>query len=273
MNKEHFNQLVGDYSKLENQFNDLEKLIAEYPYSQPVRMLGLKSSVKLDKREFQKRLALAAFYVTDRNVLRSLIETGRVSSDVVKGNGPGKAKKTPKPPPPPPAGKKVKPAINAESLRQEVLANLTLLQETKTTFLKLADLEPAKAATKGKKPARQIKAEPPVTKVKAKSPAAKPVPKPGVKGGTGRAAKKEIIDKFIANEPSITPKKTLPDNQHDLSKASSELKEDLVSENLAVIFAKQGKTSKAIEIYKKLIWKFPQKKASFAARIEELKKK
>jgi len=43
-----------------------------------------------------------------------------------------------------------------------------------------------------------------------------------------------------------------------------------VSENLAQILLSQGKKQKAIEIYKKLIWKFPQKKAYFAARIEEL---
>ena len=88
-----------------------------------------------------------------------------------------------------------------------------------------------------------------------------------------RTKKDDIIDKFIAEEPSITPNKKSADNQSDLSKPSSVLKEDLVSENLAVIFANQGKTAKAIEIYKKLIWKFPQKKASFAARIEELKQK
>ena len=35
---------------------------------------------------------------------------------------------------------------------------------------------------------------------------------------------------------------------------------------------KQGKKDKAIEVLKKLIWKFPQKKAYFAAQIEDLKK-
>ena len=88
-----------------------------------------------------------------------------------------------------------------------------------------------------------------------------------------RTKKNELIDKFIADEPTITPGKAVRENPSDLSKASSELKEDLVSENLAIIYAKQGNAGKAIEIYKKLIWKFPQKKASFAARIEELKKK
>lgn len=275
MNKEHFNQLVGNYAKLDNQFNDFEKLIAEYPYSQPVRMLALKSATGLDKKEFQKRLMLAAFYVTDRNVLRSLIEKGVVTSDTREDNGAEPVKKVSKPAVKKTTDKKTTAApANAEHLRQEVLANLALLQESKTRFLELAELEQAPA----KQPAKATKkttTKAPVAKPSDKAKTAKPKsPRPAKKSTKNtKPSKKEIIDKFIANEPSITPKKAMPDNPSDLSKASSELKEDLVSENLAVIFAKQGKTAKAIEIYKKLIWKFPQKKASFAARIEELKKK
>ena len=56
-------------------------------------------------------------------------------------------------------------------------------------------------------------------------------------------------------------------------RAGVEFGDQLVSENLAKILAKQGKTEKAIDIYKKLVWKFPQKKAYFASQIESLKEK
>ncbi len=86
----------------------------------------------------------------------------------------------------------------------------------------------------------------------------------------------EIIENFIKTEPSISKPdtKSLASNapQEDLSLDSVEIKEDLISENLAIIMEKQGKTQKAKDIYKKLIWKFPQKKAYFASRIEELDK-
>ena len=62
------------------------------------------------------------------------------------------------------------------------------------------------------------------------------------------------------------------DQQEDRSLKSYKSTEDLVSENLARIMVEQGKTSKAIDIYKKLIWKFPQKKTYFATQIEKLKK-
>lgn len=84
---------------------------------------------------------------------------------------------------------------------------------------------------------------------------------------------KAIIENFISKEPSITAKPLKSsDNQPDLSESSTAFNEDLVSENLAQILVNQGKKSKAVDIYKKLIWKFPQKKAYFASRIEELQK-
>ncbi|MCA6432085.1 MAG: hypothetical protein IM574_00635 [Cytophagales bacterium] len=58
----------------------------------------------------------------------------------------------------------------------------------------------------------------------------------------------------------------------DLTEKIELLETHIVSETLVEILLKQGKTEKAVEMLKKLIWKFPQKKAYFAARIEELKK-
>ena len=87
----------------------------------------------------------------------------------------------------------------------------------------------------------------------------------------------EIIDNFIINESSLVRRKLkVPEGpqkpQEDLSLKSSSLNDELISENLAIIMKDQGKIDKAIDIYKKLIWKIPQKKAYFASLIEELKK-
>ena len=58
----------------------------------------------------------------------------------------------------------------------------------------------------------------------------------------------------------------------DLAEKNLTYNENIISETLAQILIKQGKKEKAIEVLKKLIWKFPQKKAYFAAQIEDLKK-
>lgn len=47
---------------------------------------------------------------------------------------------------------------------------------------------------------------------------------------------------------------------------------DLVSETMAILHAQQGNTSKAVEIYQKLIRLFPEKSSFFALQIENLRK-
>lgn len=84
----------------------------------------------------------------------------------------------------------------------------------------------------------------------------------------------EIIEQFIKTQPTITNQKDKPPagSKEDLATIKTgEFSDNVVSETLVEILLKQGKKDKAIEVLKKLIWKFPQKKAYFAAQIEELK--
>jgi hypothetical protein len=84
----------------------------------------------------------------------------------------------------------------------------------------------------------------------------------------------KIIENFIKTQPSISSAKDKPlVPEGDLSTIKAgEFGDNIVSETLVELLLKQGKKDKAIEVLKKLIWKFPQKKAYFAAQIEELKK-
>jgi hypothetical protein len=85
----------------------------------------------------------------------------------------------------------------------------------------------------------------------------------------------QVIDQFIKAQPIIANSKEKPlvEAPADLSTIKSgEFGDNIVSETLVDILIKQGKKDKAVEVLKKLIWKFPQKKAYFAAQIEELKK-
>ncbi|MDF9797534.1 hypothetical protein OKW21_002797 [Catalinimonas alkaloidigena] len=85
----------------------------------------------------------------------------------------------------------------------------------------------------------------------------------------------ELIDKFINSQDNLSLKiKSTSEEKgevEDLSLYSTEIADNIISENLAKIYTQQGKKDKAIEIYQKLIWKFPQKKAYFAEIIESLK--
>ncbi len=84
----------------------------------------------------------------------------------------------------------------------------------------------------------------------------------------------EIINQFIRVQPSISnPRDRSPSAVGDLTTIKSgEFGDNIVSETLVEILVKQGKKDRAIEVLKKLIWKYPQKKAYFASQIEDLKK-
>ncbi|MGC1240597.1 MAG: tetratricopeptide repeat protein [Chryseosolibacter sp.] len=83
----------------------------------------------------------------------------------------------------------------------------------------------------------------------------------------------EIINQFIRVQPSISnPRDRVPSVGDLMPIKSGEFGDNIVSETLVEILLKQGKKDRAIEVLKKLIWKYPQKKAYFASQIEDLKK-
>jgi hypothetical protein len=84
----------------------------------------------------------------------------------------------------------------------------------------------------------------------------------------------QLIDQFIKAQPSISSMRdraALAPAEDLVSLKQGEFNDQIISETLVDILKMQGKKEKAIEVLKKLIWKFPQKKAYFAAQIEELK--
>lgn len=91
-----------------------------------------------------------------------------------------------------------------------------------------------------------------------------------------RTYQDHLIDRFIKRSsktdftavPAADPKGIT--NPEDLAQNSTRLNENAISENLARILFNQGKTEMAVDIYRKLIWKFPQKKAYFAGQIDKM---
>jgi hypothetical protein len=81
----------------------------------------------------------------------------------------------------------------------------------------------------------------------------------------------DIIDKFIREEPKITPKKVAFFSPVNIARMSVIDDEDFVSETLAKIYVQQGKYGKALKAYENLILKYPEKNAYFAAQILKIK--
>lgn len=79
----------------------------------------------------------------------------------------------------------------------------------------------------------------------------------------------DLIDKFIRNDPRITPSKAEFYSPTNIAKLSIVDQEEFVSETLAKIYEKQGYFDKAIKVYQKLSLKFPEKNSYFASLIEK----
>jgi hypothetical protein len=122
-----------------------------------------------------------------------------------------------------------------------------------------------KKAEKKRRKEEKAATEPLLQEIKKSKPKVEP-------SGKKRKAQREIIDRFIKVQPSIAKPVFTDAPGVDLSEASTAFSDQIISETLVEILIKQGKREKAIEVLKKLIWKIPQKKATFAAKIEELKR-
>lgn len=81
-----------------------------------------------------------------------------------------------------------------------------------------------------------------------------------------------IIERFIREEPIIQPPSAENLNNENMARQSAEDNYVLVTETLADIYVNQGLYLKAIEVFSKLILKYPEKKSYFASRIKELEK-
>ena len=87
-----------------------------------------------------------------------------------------------------------------------------------------------------------------------------------------------LIDKFLSSEPSPiriekqTEYEDLENADNELAAKSDSEPEELVTETLAMIYFEQKKYDKALEAFKKLSLKYPEKSVYFATRIEEIEK-
>ena len=140
------------------------------------------------------------------------------------------------------------PEIDLSGSHEELSAEMALLDEKRKSLDELKAIIAARL--------KQIEEE------KQKKEAEQPAPK--------KLSRKELIDKFILENPSISRPKAEFYNPISVAQNSIIDQENIVSETLAKIYEKQGYMEKAISIYEKLGLKYPKKSRYFAAQIERL---
>ncbi len=310
MEKDLFIKVLQNYpSSTAEEAQELYLLTEKFPYSQLLHVLSAKTSQEHGLSHHQNELQRAAVYSADRSILKNImtgnwIASNTATADILVTPPNSLGKQTVSEDVTSPERMAVmKPLAQVEEapgmdLAETVIQDLKDLYESRHNFeLRFANgadsADYEKDLSKSKKEriielSKALNAQPDneseeKTIVKKKRENTRKdiidelvITKSKIEPESEKQKEQiEIIDHFIKAQPTISNNKDKPAKiqEPDLDTIKTgEFNDNIVSETLVDLLLKQGKRDKAIEVLKKLIWKFPQKKAYFAAQIEELKK-
>ncbi|WP_136465873.1 hypothetical protein [Flagellimonas onchidii] len=288
MNVSDFIQILqkSDTILSPKQTRELEGILQEYPYFQAARALHLKGLKNLDSYKYNGALKVAAAYTADRDVLFDFITSQEFAqnniADTIAGRVPKlKDKKA--------VSEEIEPNPNAESIlggSEEALPqNVQDAEQILDPALfesKDSEKESDPPVTEQSKPEVDLELGKPIPFTKkekhsftewlqltSKNQEEEHVAPSSVE--LDKKQKFDLLDKFIESRPKIVP------NQE--SKAKVNIKEsvkmdknELMTETLAKVYLEQKKYKKAIQAFKILSLKYPEKSGFFADQIRAVKK-
>jgi tetratricopeptide (TPR) repeat protein len=306
VNKSHFIDFVENPSKLREKDADiLAELARNYPYSSLIHTLLAKA--RKGTPQAKSSLASAALHISDRSVLKEVMENSFSNAIIreevagpalhpVAGTESSKAKpvaasyqqaeetpaisfssvKTEMAPP-----EKVE---ENESILEELQENLRKLQEQRERLIN-SEEQSASHSNDQASSALPAMADAEQANNEVKEVPVQHLPERLQEIMLNREVQEikdpkrveqiNLIDSFIEKSSHIARKYRSMSGeenpQSDLTDSYQFTPQDLATENLAKIMIRQGKSDKAIDIYEKLVLKYPQKKAYFATCIEKLK--
>lgn len=295
MNTEHINKLLSAPATLSvSDLPDLRQLVQDYPWCQSFQVLYAKALKLNDDPGFNHQLKKTAVYATDRKILyRLIMQPGLQKSiadfeELTASTKPEEAPEAPSPAAPTDvevpteSGQEQESStsfegeLDSQNLEQEVLKEVAaqayqLEFESKSEAEEKEMPEPAE-----EKPVSQQ------TQSEISSPTRPLSFIDFIRGGQPGAASKgaseaggdehedSLIERFIQNEPKIERKKTNFFSPVNMGKMSLVDNDEMVSETLAGIYARQGDLDKARRAYEQLALKYPEKSSYFAGLIKKM---
>jgi tetratricopeptide (TPR) repeat protein len=310
VNKSHFIDFVENPSKIREKDADiLAELARNYPYSSLIHTLLAKA--RRDTPQAKSSLASAALHISDRNVLKGVMENNfshavnkeeEVSaSDLTPATGTESRKANPLAAPHQQVEKTAAASLSSvkiemaapapekaedkESVFDELQENLRKLQEQRNRFINSEEQSAPHSNNDQAPSSLPAMADAEEVNNEVKEVPAQHLPERLQEIVLNREVQEikdpkrveqiNLIDSFIEKSSSIARKYRSMNGeetpQSDLTDSYQFTPQDLVTENLAKIMVRQGKSDKAIDIYEKLILKYPQKKTYFATCLEKLK--
>ncbi|WP_452221461.1 hypothetical protein [Lacinutrix salivirga] len=306
MNQNDFNTILQQPQAIsKDHIEELKSVIEEFPYLQSARATYLKALKNADSYKYNHTLKTTAAYTTDRSILfdfitsesfaqneiskliqqnttnLNAIEVTAEDISVTKSVSVNKAIKG--------HIKQSKDALESEMLQPKIkkqsLANFELdstntikaVEESNVTKNTSAEqlLNVGKPLNFDRSETHSFNEWLSLTSFKPIKRQENEVSKEKTVDNTSKKALKreekfELIDQFISKNPKIDPhKSTAP--KHNIAKAQMIQPEALMTETLARIYVEQKNYSKAIQSYKILSLKYPEKSGFFADQIKAVK--
>ncbi|MBR9853780.1 MAG: hypothetical protein GYB37_04270 [Algicola sp.] len=267
------------------QTRELEDIIEEYPYFQAARALHLKGLKNLDSYKYNSALKVTAAYTADRDVLFDYITSKEFIQNNIANAIAGRGAKL----------------EDQEAVSEEIEPNpdtATMLTESNEPALPqnindaeqilnpelFKSVEPQRKEEDRpeKEPSSDLQLGKPLTFTKKEkhsftewlqltSSTEEPEEtQEEVMEELERKKKFALLDKFIQNNPKIVPKETNP--KVNIKESTRIDKNELMTETLAKVYLEQKKYKKAIQAFKILSLKYPEKSGFFADQIQAVKK-
>lgn len=301
MNIEHFTYLLANPQKITSgDVTELDHLLQKYPYFQSARALQLKGLKNQESYRYNDALKLTAAHTTDRDILFQYITSEKFiqneisksilqhdttvldievfSEDISEEISIEENEKFDK------EKKKAEAILNPNLFERKVASITNLVEDEESNALEEKDTSPKLDADK---PLEFTKNDTYSFSEWLKLTKAKPIERSEKESVTEESEKDEkdrkfeLIDKFIQERPKIIPETNSAD-QSQRARISNETKnlvasytqapDSLMTETLAKVYLQQKNYKKAIQAYKILILKNPEKSGFFADQIRAIEK-
>ncbi|QXP65699.1 hypothetical protein [Polaribacter sp. AHE13PA] len=232
---------------------ELKTVVEEYPYFQAARVLYLKGLKNQDSFKYNNELKVTASYTTDRTLLFNYITTNNfnnqkedIHQQIFEKISAEKTVATP--------SEKIESLIEKTEAVSENISEI----ETALEIGKPISFSSAENHSFGEW--LQLSSRKPIVREEKKQIEKTTIEKP--------TAKEDLINTFIENNPKIKP--LAKDKIVAVPVAKNSQDSSLMTETLAKVYLEQKKYENAMQAYRILSLKYPEKSGFFADQIKRI---
>ena len=281
MNKKTFTSLLAHPESIsqKNLFG-LSEIVEKYPFFQTARALHLKSLKKSNSLLYNDALKLTAAYTADRNILFEYITSNffiqnEISDTIQKQEDSYLKLEVTTEDISEQVSKEIDQQLKTELKKADAILNPDLFHRREKSIEKLTKNEITKSDLEKNNPLDFTKEDSHSFSEWLKLTTAKPIVREETKNlSNSKKPNSDLINKFIQENPKLKPSKSTVkyDNEENLANQITYTSEALMTETLAKVYLQQNNYQKALQAYKILSLKYPEKSGFFADQIRAINK-